>query len=158
MNEIDVGQFRSALGSFATGVTVVTSRDAKGQPVALTVNSFTAVSLEPPLVLWNIDHKSDFFEEFRQADHYAVHILRQDQEDLSQRFSAEIDNRFSDIEFETGIAALPLLSNYCARFQCKVEHRYEGGDHIILVGRVLDMDHKPEDPLVFHAGKYRKLT
>jgi len=157
MNEIDVRQFRNALGSFVTGVTVITSRDAKGQPVALTVNSFTAVSLDPPLVLWNIHRESDFFAEFSQTDHYAVHILRQDQEDLSRHFSAEIDDKFGDIEFQTGIAALPLLSTYCARFQCKVEHRYDGGDHIILVGRVLDMDHKREDPLVFHAGKYKKL-
>ncbi len=157
MKEFNTRQFRDTLSAFATGIAVVTARDKFGKPVAMTVNSFSPVSLTPPLVLWSVDCGSDFFEEFSQADYYAVHVLRQDQQDVSTHFSTEMEDRFADMDTDKGVSNLPLLPNYCARLQCKMEHRYEGGDHLILVGRVLDIDHKPADPLIFHAGKYRTL-
>ena len=159
MPAIDPREFRNALGAFATGVTVVTTSDTKGHPFALTVNSFTSVSLDPPLVLWCVNRAhGEIFDAFSTAGHYAVHVLQEEQERLSRHFIAKTENRFADIEYERGIAGLPLLPNCCARLQCSVEHRYEGGDHLMLVGRVIDMTFKPAPPLVFHAGQYRRLA
>ena len=169
-SRFDSNEFRSALGAFATGVTVVTTNvktnnattnnaktGAGENLVGITVNSFASVSLDPPLVLWSMDKGADVFEVFNQASHYAVHILRHDQEQLSQHFATNLDNKFTGLEYELGIEKLPLLTQYCARFQCQVTKRYNGGDHIILVARVLEMDHRPAQPLVFHAGDYKKL-
>ncbi len=157
MDENEARQFRDALGTFATGITVVTASDTSGNPIAMTVNSFASVSLDPPLVLWSVNRAHEIFDEFAKAKHYAVHVLRHDQEHLSSHFSGDRPDKFNGVDFDRGKAQLPLLSDFCARFQCKVEHRYDGGDHLILVGRVLDMDYQPADPLVFHAGKYRSL-
>ncbi len=157
MTTINTKLFREALGAFPTGVAVVTTRDNKGKPVGLTMNSFASVSLDPPLVLWSVDENSDFFDEFCNADHYAVHVLQEGSQDTSTHFTKAGNDQFDNIDYENGISGLPLLSTYTVRFQSKVAHRYEGGDHVILVGRVLDMAHSPAMPLVFHAGKYSKL-
>ena len=157
MSEIDVGQLRKALGAFATGIAVVTTTDATGKPAGMTINSFASVSLSPPLVLWSIDRTSDLFETFEKSGHYVVHILGKDQEETSNLFATENTDKFSGLTYETGMESLPLLPNYIARLQCQVEHRYDGGDHIILVGRVLAMDHAPAEPLIFHEGQYKAL-
>ena len=153
----DDRKFRDALGTFATGITIVTASDTAGGPIAMTVNSFASVSLDPPLVLWSVNRAHDVFEDFANAEHYAVHVLRHDQEHLSGHFSGDRPDKFEGIDYDLGTGQLPLLSSYCARFVCQVEHRYDGGDHMILVGRVLEFDHKPAPPLVFHAGQYRVL-
>lgn len=158
MSDIDAREFRNAMGAFATGITVVTSTDHQSKPIALTVNSFASVSLDPPLVLWSVNRAHDIAEDFVESDHFAVHILQHDQKNFSQHFSGDRPDKFEGIDYDTGIGKLPLLCDYCARFQCKVEHRYEGGDHVILVGRVLDMDYRSVDPIIFHAGKYRRLA
>ncbi len=155
---LDPGEFRKALGSFATGVTIITTRGADGTPLGMTVNSFNSVSLNPPLVLWSIAHNSMNLEAFRQAPHWAVHILSGDQEALSGRFARRGEDKFGGLDTESGIDGIPLLRGCSARFQCKTAFQYGGGDHDILVGEVLSFDRTEAAPLVFHSGKYAHAT
>ena len=157
MSKFDTKLFRNALGSFATGVAVVTALDGEDKPIGLTINSFASLSLDPPLVLWSIDQNSDLYEQFVQADYYAIHVLTQEQQALCNHFTKADVYQYNDIAFEQGIAGLPLLPDCAARFQCEVTHRYDGGDHIILVGHVMDIQHTPAKPLIFHAGQFATL-
>jgi 3-hydroxy-9,10-secoandrosta-1,3,5(10)-triene-9,17-dione monooxygenase reductase component len=147
-------RFRSALGAFATGVTIVTTRDRDGRDVGLTANSFNSVSLEPPMVLWSLAKSARSLPAFVEATHFAVHVLAADQEALSLRFAARGAEKFSDLELDRGPAHIPLLRGCSARFQCRTAFRYEGGDHMIFVGAVEAFDHTDRPPLVFHGGRY----
>jgi flavin reductase (DIM6/NTAB) family NADH-FMN oxidoreductase RutF len=158
MSELDSRAFRDALGSYPTGVAVITTLDESGKAIGMTVNSFSSVSLDPPLVLWSIDKKSAFFDVFSHADHYAVHVLRSDQKQLSHDFSSEDPDHFAEIEYDKGIANLPLLKSCSALFQCKVRSRYDEGDHVILIGRVLDIRNFPAESLVFVEGGYKRIV
>lgn len=158
MHSIDPISFRNALGAFVTGVTVITTRDSSGKAQGLTANSFSSVSLDPPLVLWSIGRNASCFTAFENANHFAIHILHSGQEALSRHFATKNSDKFADIEYEPGIGDTPLLSDYGARFVCSVEHRYPGGDHVILVGRVLAFDHRAVEPLAVHRGRYRTLA
>lgn len=154
----DPRAFRNALGQFATGVTVVTTTDTDGRKVGMTANSFSSVSLEPMLVLWSVAKTSNSFDVFNETEHFNIHILNSEQKDLSNHFaSKDIADRFADIEHSTGHGGSPLLTDYSAVFQCDIEARYEGGDHIILVGRVVEFDNKEKAPLLFHCGQYAEL-
>ncbi len=144
---------RAAFGAFATGVTVVTARADDGRPVAMTVSSFAGVSLDPPLILWCAQRDVWPFAVFNTTGHFAVHVLHAGQADLAMHFAREIDDKFADIEHRTGLEGVPILDDYAALFQCRVEQRLDGGDHAILLGRVMELDHKPNDALVFHAGQ-----
>jgi len=157
MNQIDPRQFRDALGRYPTGVTVITARDGEGNPVGMTVNSFAAVSLDPPLILWSIDNDSALYRVFTQATHFAVHILRSDQRQLSHDFSSEDPAHFAATGYDTGVENLPLLKSYAALLQCEVGNRHEEGDHVIMIGRVLELENRVAEPLVFCAGQYCKL-
>ena len=157
MTAFDSSEFRTALGDYATGVTIITALDAAGQAIGLTANSFTSVSLDPPLVLWSIDKCSPLFDGFMQADHYAVHVLRQDQQELAQRFSDDDAARIAELTYESGIAGLPLLKTYSALFQCEVESRYAEGDHVILIGHVISIDNESTAPLIYHKAQYKRL-
>jgi flavin reductase (DIM6/NTAB) family NADH-FMN oxidoreductase RutF len=149
---------RSALGAWPTGVSIVTGLDPAGRPVGMTVGSFAGLSLEPPLVLWSAQRGIDPFDAFERAGLFAVHLLAADQAALSDRFARPDPNRFDGVGHRPGIGGLPLLDGCGTIFQCAVEHRYEGGDHLILVGRVLQIEQQPEQPpLVFHQGRYRGL-
>ncbi|MBB5016231.1 flavin reductase family protein [Rehaibacterium terrae] len=154
---VDARRLRDALGRYATGVAIVTARAGDGRPVGMTVNSFAAVSLAPPLVLWSAQRGVPPYDAFAVADHYAVHVLHAGQQALSDRFATPGIDRFAGLAPLDGLAGLPLLADYAARFQCAVEHRYDGGDHLILVGRVLAVDARPGEPLVYHAGRYHRL-
>lgn len=145
--------FRTALGAFTTGVTVVTARGADGD-VGLTANSFNSVSLDPPMVLWSLAKTSRALPVFMTADHFAVHVLASDQQALSSRFSKASADKFAGLELERGGGGMPLLLACSARFQCRTAFRYEGGDHIIFVGQVETFDHSDKPPLVFHRGGY----
>lgn len=145
--------FRTALGAFATGVTVVTTRNAEAD-VGLTANSFNSVSLDPPMVLWSLAKTSRALPVFMSSNHFAVHILASDQQALSSRFSKSSADKFAGLELERGVGEVPLLPACSARFQCRTAFRYEGGDHIIFVGQVETFDHSDKPPLVFHGGKY----
>ncbi|MDR2188068.1 MAG: flavin reductase [Azonexus sp.] len=150
---IDPKQFRSALGTFATGVTIVTTCDSAGADVGLTVNSFSSVSLDPPMVLWSLAKKSHSRQAFIEASYFAVHILAADQSELATHFASPVD-RFAGLALERGENGIPLLGNCAARFQCKMVSRYEGGDHDIFVGEVISYEHFERQALVFHAGRY----
>jgi len=150
----DPAEFRRALGAFATGVTVVTTRSADGAAVGLTANSFNSVSLNPPLVLWSLAKNALSLPAFLAAQHWVVHILAGDQEAVSKRFASRGSDKFSGIEVDAGIGGMPLLRGCAARFQCRTAFTYEGGDHMIFVGEVLEFDRSQAAPLVFHAGQY----
>lgn len=154
---IDGKFFRSALGSFATGVTIVTTHDSEGGDVGLTANSFNSVSLDPPMVLWSLAKTSGSMPAFMANDHFAVHVLAAHQQPLSDQFSRRGTDRFAGIEMTRGAGNVPLLDGCSARFQCRTAFRYEGGDHTIFVGEVLAFDHFDRAPLVFHGGKYAKM-
>src|SRR3569623_404748 len=137
MSAFDPMEFRKALGSFATGVTIITTRGADGSPIGLTVNSFNSVSLNPPLVLWSLAATSLSLTIFRAASHWAVHVLASDQESLSGRFARRGEDKFSGRTIEEGAGGVPLLTGCAARFECRTAFQYEGGDHVIFVGEVL---------------------
>lgn len=153
----DSGEFRKALGAFATGVTVVTTRDQSNLDVGLTANSFNSVSLDPPMVLWSLGKKSRSLPTFRKEKYFAVHILSQDQEELSGRFARSGEDKFAGIALERGPDDIPLLSDFAARFICRTAYQYEGGDHIIFVGEVEDFVHTDLPPLLFHGGRYGQI-
>jgi flavin reductase (DIM6/NTAB) family NADH-FMN oxidoreductase RutF/DNA-binding MarR family transcriptional regulator len=150
----DARRFRSALGAFATGVTIVTTRDASGRDVGLTANSFNSVSLDPPMVLWSLAKSARSLPAFLAATHFAVHVLAADQEELSLRFSAGDRERFAGLDLERGAAQVPLLRGCSARFQCRTAFRHEGGDHVIFVGAVDSFAQSDRLPLIFHGGRY----
>ncbi|HSW04941.1 flavin reductase family protein [Aquabacterium sp.] len=151
---VDPRAFRNALGSFTTGVTIVTTRDAQGRDVGLTVNSFNSVSLEPPLVLWSLARNSASLEAFVEAEYFAVHILGAQQEQLSNRFAQRGIEKFAGVEVARGLGGVPLLPGCAARFECRTAYRHEGGDHEIFVGEVLSFEHFDQAPLVFQQGGY----
>lgn len=154
----DTQAFRTALGSFATGVTIVTTCDAKGAPVGMTASSFNSVSLEPPLVLWSIDKNANCFDVFNACSHFAIHVLGEQQQALSDLFGRPSPaDKFARLNTRAGIHGSPILPDYNSLFECQLAHRYEGGDHIIMVGQVTRFDQRPGNPLLFHGGQYRQL-
>jgi flavin reductase (DIM6/NTAB) family NADH-FMN oxidoreductase RutF len=132
---------RNALGSFATGVTVVTTRTADGRDIGRTANSFSSVSLDPPMILWSLAKTSSSFEDYRQADHFAVHILSADQSEVSGLFAGKKPDKFEGLGIDRGADDIPLLTECAARFECRTTYQYEGGDHIIFVGEVTGFEH-----------------
>lgn len=154
---IDQQQFRDALGQFVTGVTVITTLDPNHQPIGFTANSFNSVSLDPPLVLWSLAKTASTYDYFMAAEKFGVHILADDQIELSNRFASPSDNRFQNLPFNLS-NGIPLLQDCLAHFQCALANIYEGGDHSIFVARVLEFDHRSDkQALVYHRGSYANL-
>ncbi|WP_188772732.1 flavin reductase family protein [Novosphingobium endophyticum] len=151
-------EFRAVLGNYATGVAVVSCRDRMGRSAAMTINSFASLSLNPPLVLWSIDKECDQAPFFAEATHYAINILAEGQRALSVHFATPSQDKFCGIEHEAGLEDIPLLPGCCAILQCQIVDRYEAGDHVILIGEVLDMRRTDAKPLVVHAGQYCSLA
>jgi flavin reductase (DIM6/NTAB) family NADH-FMN oxidoreductase RutF len=151
--ESDGRAFRSALGSFATGVAVVTARDADGSPAGITANSFSSVSLDPPLILWSPKRGSRRFPVFAEAPSFAVHVLSRDQQALCDHF---VRNQagFDAVTWSEGPEGLPLLDGCLARFLCRQEAVLDGGDHAIILGRVWQAARRDGAPLVFQGGRY----
>jgi flavin reductase (DIM6/NTAB) family NADH-FMN oxidoreductase RutF len=154
---VEARELRHALGHYATGVAVVTARGHDGTPVGLTCNSFTSVSLEPPLVQWSIARASRFHAPMCAAGHFAVHVLERSQDGLARQFSSRQHDRFAGVQLDEGLAGLPLLAQYHARFQCQSYARHDAGDHTILIGRVLRFEAHEGEPLVFYRGGYPAL-
>jgi 3-hydroxy-9,10-secoandrosta-1,3,5(10)-triene-9,17-dione monooxygenase reductase component len=154
----DQKEFRRALGTFTTGVTIITARAADGTPVGVTANSFNSVSLDPPMVLWSLAKTSRSLAAFNESGHWAVHILSVEQDALSNRFAKSGEDKFDGVDTRAGAGEVPLLPGCTARLQCKTSFRYEGGDHIIFVGEVLAFDRSDVPPLVFHGGRYAIAT
>ena len=157
MTDEKIRELRNALGNFATGITVITALDQQGEPKGMTANSFSSVSLEPPLVSWCVGRESKLFDLFQVTNHFAVNILHSGQQSISQLFASPNDDKFGQIPWHAGMNGLPLLDESSCQFQCEIEHRYSGGDHTIVIGRVLDFYSKPMSPLIFHGGQYQEL-
>lgn len=147
---------RDAFGRFATGVTVVTTASEDG-PVGITANSFSSVSLDPPLVLWAPDKGSRRFRYFEKAEHYAIHVLSREQAELCQGF-AKNAHAFASLEHTMSENGIPLIENCLARFECTQVAAYEGGDHLIVLGKVIKAEMREGEALTFFAGKLGKIT
>ena len=148
-------EFRAALAMFATGVTIVTTRDAAGKPIGVTANSFNSVSLSPPLVLWSLARIAGSMPTFERGSHYAINILAADQHRLAERFSGKSMNRFAGVAFREGAGGAPVLEGSAAVFECFNRSQYEEGDHVIFVGEVEHCSRREgATPLIFHGGRY----
>lgn len=144
--------FRDGLGKFATGVTVVTCETSEG-PLGITANSFASLSLDPPLVLWSPARASRRFEAFVAAQDFAIHILSNSQQDLCHRFAGEGHN-FEMLDWSRNEKGVPLFDGCLARFECTRHDVHEGGDHAIIVGRVISAAISEGEPLLFACGRY----
>lgn len=155
--DIDGRELRDALGRFATGVCVITCIHEQ-KPLGITVNSFASVSLDPPLVLWSLQNNSDTFEAFASAGHFAVNILSKDQQDLSNLYAQKGDHLLRGEHFRIGKYGSPVIRDALTTLECELAISHEGGDHLIILGRVRDMHTRPSGrPLLFFSGTYREL-
>lgn len=151
-------EFRTALRSFATGVTVVTTRDREGLPSGLTASAFTSVSLDPPLVLICVDHGATAHPDFRERGWFAVNILRREQEALSRRFAVSGGDKFRGVACHEGRTGLPLLDGALATLECRIVEAHEAGDHTIFIAQVEAASVTEGRPLVYFHGNYQGLT
>lgn len=154
---MDNRKFRDITGSFATGVTVVTTKNKNHHPVGMTVNAFTSLSLNPPLVLINADKKASLFDVFMEADRFAVNILSSEQEAVSKRFSTKNIDRFEGVHFSEDVTGSPILHNVLAYLDCTVVNHYDGGDHVIVTGETKSGEVREGDPLIFYKGNYVRI-
>ncbi len=154
---MDTRQLRNALGRFTTGVTVVSCCDAHGRFVGLTANSFNALSLDPPLVLWSLRSSSPSMAAFEAAPRFAVNVLAEAQVDLSRRFASPAEDRFAEGAWALGEHGAPVLAGCAAVFECETVSHQTAGDHRLFIGRVLACAESALPPLVFQAGHYRLL-
>ena len=150
-------QLRQAFGSFATGVTVVTARDADGNPIGFTANSFTSVSLEPPLLLVCLAKTSSNIGHFSRASRFAVNILGEAQKDVSNRFASKVEDRFAETNWCEGTDGTPLINDAVAWFDCATDNLVDAGDHVILIGQITDFGHSEQRPLAYLRGHYLDL-
>lgn len=148
---------RDVLGSFTTGVVVVTTRGEAGRPIGLTINSFNSVSLDPPLILWSLALKAPSLGAFRATDSFVINILGAHQEDLGRRFATPSADKFAGIDWEPGLTGAPVLEDTAAHLECRVHARYPGGDHEIYLGEVVALQDRGHEPLVYHRGAFRRL-
>ncbi len=154
----DPRELRRALGQFATGVTVVTTRAEDGRRVGVTANSFTSLSLDPPLVLWCLDRASPSMSAFEAAGHFAINVLSAGQHFLSRQFATPAEDKFIGVACDDGFGGLPMLAGVLARFVCRNVRQVEAGDHVIVIGEVERFETFEGEPLVFHSGSYRVAT
>ena len=154
LKDIDVKLLRNCFGKFATGITVITAVAPDGTKLGLTVNSFSSLSLDPPMILWSLDKKSKSLDALKQSSHFAVNVLASDQMDLSNNFARTGDDKFDDIELIDSHCGLPLLAGTVAHLECKNINTYEGGDHVIFIGEVEHFDTCDKKPLLYTNGQY----
>jgi flavin reductase (DIM6/NTAB) family NADH-FMN oxidoreductase RutF len=154
---IDPRDFRNALGTFATGVTIITAAGADGKPYGLTCNSFASVSLNPPLVLWSLGMFSQALGIFQNASHFAVNVLGASQQAMATKFAKSSEDKFAGVEWIPGLGNAPLLADCVANFQCRAANRYYGGDHVIFLGAVEAYSYNRQEPLLFARGGYGRF-
>ena len=154
----DQKALRAAFSAFLTGVTIVTTMDKDGAPRGFTANSFTSVSLTPPLLLFCIAKTSRSLDAFMNADSFAVNILSESQEHLSSRFAAPVEDRFADVDWSNGPTGAPVLSDVCGWFDCATHNRVEAGDHYIIIGEVIGFDHNTSEALGYSRKGYFSLS
>jgi 3-hydroxy-9,10-secoandrosta-1,3,5(10)-triene-9,17-dione monooxygenase reductase component len=153
----DDDRFRSVLGHFATGVTIITAVD-DDEPVGIAANSFTSLSLDPPLILFCVARSSSTWPRIERAGTFAVNILGEGHEELSQLFARHGADRFGNTPWRIGVSGAPVLEDAIAYVDCRLEAEYPGGDHKIIVGRVLDLDMREGSrPLLFYRGGYQRM-
>ncbi|TKT72084.1 flavin reductase family protein [Afipia massiliensis] len=153
-SSIDPRDFRNALGSFATGVTVITAATSDGQQAGLTCNSFASVSLNPPLVLWSLVSYSPSMSIFQNASHFAVNVLGASQQTLATQFATRAEDKFAGVSWQPGLGNAPVLADAVATFQCRSADRYYGGDHVIFLGAVEAYAYNRAEPLLFARGNF----
>ena len=154
---IDPRDFRNALGTYATGVTVITAMGTDGKPYGLTCNSFASVSLNPPLVLWSLVIFSQAMSIFQNASHFTVNVLGASQQALANKFATSSEDKFAGVEWTPGLGNAPLLADSVAHFQCRAANRYYGGDHVIFLGAVEAYAYNRQEPLLFVRGGYGRF-
>lgn len=151
-------QFRAALSCFASGVSVVTTKDAAGKFYGITVSAFCSVSLSPPMVLVCIEKTTASHYAFTESNVFVVNILDKSQEHLSVRFAAPSDDKFEDLEFREGIDGVPAFRNALATLECRLKHTYDGGDHSIFVGEVENTVAGDGAPLIYFRSQYGAVS
>lgn len=154
----DPRTLRNAFGRFATGVTIITTLGPDGKPVGMTANSFSSLSLSPPLVLWNIDKGSTNRDAFETAPGFVIHVLADHQEHMSRHFAAPVEDRFAKVDYRCNDRGLPVLSDCCACFECRTVTIHDGGDHLILIGEVEAFEQSDRSPLLFWGGRYHHVA
>src|SRR6201985_2349228 len=155
---IDPRDFRNALGTFATGVTIITALTSEGKPYGLTCNSFASVSLNPPLVLWSLGMFSKGLRTFQNASHFTVNVLGASQQALSNKFAKSSEDKFAGVEWTPGLGNAPVIAGCVANFQCRAANRYYGGDHVIFLGAVEAYAYNVGEPLLFLRGGYGRFA
>ena len=156
-SSIDPRDFRNALGTYATGVTIITAATPEGKPYGLTCNSFASVSLNPPLVLWSLLIYSQGMSIFQNASHFAVNVLGASQQALATKFANSSTDRFAGVAWTPGLGNAPILADSVANFQCRAVNRYYGGDHVIFLGAVEAYAYNRQEPLLFARGGYGRF-
>jgi flavin reductase (DIM6/NTAB) family NADH-FMN oxidoreductase RutF len=154
---IDPRDFRNALGTYATGVTIITAADPDGKPYGLTCNSFASVSLNPPLVLWSLVVYSSSLTVFQNASHFTVNVLGASQQALANKFAKSSDDKFIGVDWTPGLGNAPVLAESVANFQCRSVNRYYGGDHVIFLGAVEAYTYSAKEPLLFAQGAFGRF-
>ena len=155
---ITKNEFRAALGRFASGVTVVTTKDRSGRLHGITVSAFCSVSLEPPLILVCIDKQTGSHQAFEETDAFVINILHEDQQHYSDQFASALPDKFDGIKFTENSHGVPVLTDALANLECSLTNRHDNGDHTIFVGEVLKSRVSDGEPLVYFQGNYRKLN
>ena len=153
----DAKELRRVMGLFATGVTVITTRDQQGKPYGLTANAITSLSLAPPLLLICVDRKAETFPHFYDSKIFVLNILREDQEEISRRFASSGGDKFEGLPCHLGRLGTPILDGTLGHIECRIVETMEGGDHVIHVGEVEHAELHGGRPLLFYQGKYHRL-
>ncbi|MDF0518027.1 flavin reductase family protein [Bradyrhizobium yuanmingense] len=156
-SQIDPRDFRNALGTYATGVTIITAAAPDGRPYGLTCNSFASVSLNPPLVLWSLVVYSSSLTVFQNASHFSVNVLGASQQALANKFAKSSDEKFTGVDWTPGLGNAPVLAESVANFQCRSVNRYYGGDHVIFLGAVEAYTYNAKEPLLFARGAFGRF-
>ena len=157
-SRIDPRDFRNALGTYATGVTIITAAGPDGRPFGLTCNSFASVSLNPPLVLWSLVVYSSSLTVFQNASHFTVNVLGASQQALANKFAKSSDDKFTGVDWTPGLGNAPVLADSVADFQCRSVNRYYGGDHVIFLGAVEAYTYNAKEPLLFARGAFGRFV
>lgn len=157
LSPVEPRALRGVLGRFATGVTIVTCVDRAGTPIGLTANSFNALSLDPPLILWSLRQVSPSLPAFREARHFAINILAESQVELSRRFASPVTDKFTEGLWSAGVGEAPVLAGAAAVLECERTVQQDAGDHVLFIGRVLRLADLATPPLLFHGGHYHML-
>ncbi|MCK4108405.1 flavin reductase family protein [Acinetobacter radioresistens] len=156
--QLEPRSLRQLLGQYATGITVVTALDVNQRKIGMTANSFTSVSLDPPLILWNIAKSATHFEDFKQAEYFAINILNEDQYLESKHFSKSADDKFEGLDDVDEYMGIPILNKSLTTFVCRQYELHEAGDHYIIVGQIEACRNQMGNPLVFHNGQYKQAN